>query len=74
VGIQGEDDLLRRLDFHKQTFKTGPLPLTPGAQYILFASLDKDYEKCSDSGYAEMGPGGRQRLSGRDIRLSEQWR
>jgi len=36
-------------DFHKVTFKTGPLPLTPGAQYILFSSLDKDFEKCQNN-------------------------
>jgi hypothetical protein len=35
--------------FHTETFKTGPLPLTPGAQYVLFASIDKDYEQCSDN-------------------------
>ena len=34
--------------FHEETFKTGPLPLTPGAQYVLFASLDKDFGKCQD--------------------------
>ncbi len=35
--------------FHKQTFRTGPLPLTPGAQYVLFASIAKDYAKCTNS-------------------------
>jgi hypothetical protein len=35
--------------FHTETFKTGPLPLTPGAQYVLFASIDKDYEQCTNN-------------------------
>ncbi len=35
--------------FHEERFKTGPLPLTPGAQYVLFASLDKDFEKCQNN-------------------------
>jgi hypothetical protein len=35
--------------FHTETFKTGPLPLTPGAQYVLFASIDKDYEQCMNN-------------------------
>jgi hypothetical protein len=35
--------------FHLETFKslTG-ISVTPGAQYVLFASIDKDYEKCSN--------------------------
>jgi hypothetical protein len=32
--------------FHFETFKTGSVPLTVGHQYVLFASIDKDYEKC----------------------------
>jgi len=35
--------------FHKVTFRTGALPLTPGAQYVLFASIAKDYEECTNS-------------------------
>jgi len=35
--------------FHSETFKTGPLPLTPHAQYVLFASIDKDYEQCTNN-------------------------
>jgi len=34
--------------FHEETFKPGALPLTPGAQYVLFASIAKDYEKCTN--------------------------
>jgi hypothetical protein len=41
--------------FHRETFKTGPLPLTPGAQYVLFASLDKDFEKCEGDYTLEWG-------------------
>jgi len=35
--------------FHTESFNTGPLPLTPGARYVIFASIDKDYEQCTDS-------------------------
>ena len=35
--------------FHKETFKPGALPLTPGAQYVLFASIAKDYEQCTNN-------------------------
>jgi hypothetical protein len=35
--------------FHEEKFKPGALPLTPGAQYVLFASIDKDFEKCTNS-------------------------
>ena len=35
--------------FHTETFKTGPLPLTPDAQYVLFASIDKDFDECRNS-------------------------
>jgi hypothetical protein len=36
--------------FHLETFKsrTG-ISVTAGAQYVLFASIDKDYEKCQNS-------------------------
>lgn len=32
--------------FHKVTFKPGVLPVTAGQQYVLFASIDKDFEQC----------------------------
>ncbi len=35
--------------FHKQTFSTGALPLTPGAKYVLFASVTKDYAQCTSN-------------------------
>ncbi len=35
--------------FHTETFKTGPLPLTPDTQYVLFASIDKDFDECTNS-------------------------
>jgi hypothetical protein len=35
--------------FHPETFKPGALPLTPGSQYVLFASIDKDFRKCTNS-------------------------
>jgi hypothetical protein len=35
--------------FHQETFKPGALPMTPGAQYVLFASIDKDYEQCGNN-------------------------
>jgi hypothetical protein len=34
--------------FHQVTFKPGALPLTPGAKYVLFASIAKDYAKCTN--------------------------
>jgi hypothetical protein len=34
--------------FHKVVFKPGGIGLTPGAKYVLFASIDKDYEQCTD--------------------------
>ena len=30
------------------TFKTKGANLTAGSQYVLFASIDKDYEACTD--------------------------
>ena len=52
--------------FHTVTFKPTLVPVTPGAQYVVFASIDKDYEKCTNSyevgwGYIPSGdvyPGG----------------
>ena len=35
--------------FHRETFKTGVLPVNPGAQYVIFASIDKDYEQCQNN-------------------------
>src|ERR1043166_9713031 len=29
---------------HKVTFRANLVPVTPGAQYVLFGSIDKDYE------------------------------
>jgi hypothetical protein len=34
--------------FHKVTFRTGGVSVTPGAQYVVFASIDKDYEQCTN--------------------------
>jgi hypothetical protein len=34
-------------DFHPVTFKPATLPVNPGAQYVLFASIDKEYEQCT---------------------------
>jgi hypothetical protein len=33
--------------FHKETFKPGGVTVTPGAKYVLFASIDKDFEQCT---------------------------
>jgi hypothetical protein len=33
--------------FHTEVFKPGALPLSQGAQYVLFASIDKDFEQCT---------------------------
>ena len=41
--------------FHKVGFRPTLVPVTPGAQYVIFASIDKDYEKCTNS--YEMGWG-----------------
>jgi hypothetical protein len=41
--------------FHKVGFKATLVPVTPGQQYVIFASIDKDYEKCTNN--YEMGWG-----------------
>ena len=33
--------------FHKEVFTPNGISVTPGAQYVLFASIDKDYEQCT---------------------------
>jgi hypothetical protein len=35
--------------FHRETFTTSGISVTPGAQYVLFASIDKDYQKCHNN-------------------------
>jgi hypothetical protein len=35
--------------FHKETFKAGGITVTPGSQYVVFASIDKDFESCTGS-------------------------
>jgi len=35
--------------YHKVGFKPTLVPVTPGAQYVIFASIDKDYEKCTNN-------------------------
>jgi hypothetical protein len=37
--------------FHTQNFKPGALELTDGEQYVLFATIDRDYAQCTN-GYA----------------------
>jgi hypothetical protein len=32
--------------FHGEVFETGGVAVTPGAKYVLFASIDKDYQQC----------------------------
>jgi hypothetical protein len=32
---------------HKVAFKTGPVPLQPNTQYVIFASIDKDFAQCT---------------------------
>jgi len=51
--------------YHKVGFKATLVPVTPGAQYVIFASIDKDYEKCTNDyevgwGYigSDVYPGG----------------
>ncbi len=35
--------------YHRETFRSAAgVSVTPGARYVLFVSIDKDYEKCSD--------------------------
>jgi hypothetical protein len=34
--------------WHKETFEPDGIGVTPGAQYVLFASIDKDFRKCTD--------------------------
>jgi hypothetical protein len=33
--------------FHNENFKPNGKSVTPGAQYVLFASIDKDFEQCT---------------------------
>src|SRR5437763_9482772 len=35
--------------FHKVGFKATLVPVTPGAQYVIFASIDKEFEKCTNN-------------------------
>jgi hypothetical protein len=35
--------------FHKEVFSPTGLTVTPGAKYVIFASIDKDYEECSQN-------------------------
>jgi hypothetical protein len=35
--------------FHRVGFTPNGISVTPGAQYVLFASIDKDFEECTDS-------------------------
>jgi hypothetical protein len=35
--------------FHFETFKTTGVPVTAGQQYVIFASIDKDFEKCKNN-------------------------
>jgi hypothetical protein len=35
--------------FHKVGFRANLVPVTSGAQYVIFASIDKDYEQCTNS-------------------------
>jgi hypothetical protein len=44
--------------FHFETFKPGGVPVTAGHQYVIFASIDKEYEKCKNNyevGWAWVG-------------------
>jgi hypothetical protein len=34
--------------FHLETFRPRGISVTPGSQYVLFASIDKDFEKCTN--------------------------
>jgi hypothetical protein len=36
-------------DFHWEKFRTPGVSVTPGQQYVLFVSIDKDFEKCMGS-------------------------
>lgn len=51
--------------FHRVTFQANLIPVTAGAQYVIFASIDKDYEDCTNNyevgwGYigSDVYPGG----------------
>jgi hypothetical protein len=35
--------------YHRVHFNTGVLAVTPGQQYVIFASIDKDYEQCMNN-------------------------
>ena len=35
--------------FHHVSFDAGAAPVTPGNQYVVFASIDKDYESCTNN-------------------------
>jgi len=34
--------------FHQESFAPAGLPVTPGGQYVLFASIDKDFSQCTE--------------------------
>jgi hypothetical protein len=36
-------------DFHPMRFNAGGAAVTAGSQYVIFASIDKDYESCTDN-------------------------
>ena len=40
--------------FHKESFSPA-LAVTPGGQYVIFASIDKDYEQCTNNYILEWG-------------------
>jgi hypothetical protein len=40
---------------HNVAFKASLVPVTPGAQYVIFASIDKDYEQCTNGYVVGLG-------------------
>jgi hypothetical protein len=41
--------------YHLETFKPNGISVTPGSQYVLFASIDKDFEKCQNGYILQWG-------------------
>ena len=41
--------------FHKESFAPAGLAVTPGAQYVIFASTDKDYDQCTEGAVIAWG-------------------
>jgi hypothetical protein len=58
--------------FHRESFRPNGISVTPGAQYVLFASIDKDYAKCQRNYVLGWGSVGRHYGGGQFVSQSNQ--